>query len=149
MKELFFSSEEKAIQHLADITDKKIIIASEIFGDTIDAVETYDMMKKHIDSILFLYDPKTKNFKKKKKPATHMQLAGRMTSDEEEQNEIIDRGVRGYYFPRLNLITFYKVGDIKRLRNPDKSILNIVMSKLKTKDDVEVKIIDDVFSVSF
>jgi len=147
VKKLIFSSEEKALQHLADITSRKIIIASEIFGDTVGAVETYKMMQGN-DCILFLYDPKTKKFEKKKKPATHTQLAAKMTNDEKEQDEIVDKGVRGYYFPELNLLTFYKIGDIRRLRNPDKSALSIAMNKLKTKDDVEVKIIDDVYTVA-
>ena len=145
MKELIFSSEDKALQHLANITNKKIIVASEIFGDTVRANDVWSMMMKN-NCVLFLYDPKTKKFKKKKKPTTHTQLAAKMTNDKEEQDEILDKGVRGFYFPGLNLLTFYKIGDTKQLRNPDNLALRIAMSKLKTKNDVEVKIIDDTYN---
>ena len=148
MKEIIFSSEEKALQHLADITNKKIVIASEIFGDTISAMDTINMMKKN-KFILFLYDQKTGKFEKKKSPGTHTELAEKMTGDEEDQDRIVDKGVRGYHFPKLNLITFYQVNVSNRYRNPEKSALSIAIHKLKAKDDVEVKIINDKLSASF
>jgi hypothetical protein len=150
MDEMEFGTHEEALQYLADQTGAKVVVAAEVVADEISSMSLYNLFSKDKPTV-FLLDPHTERFEKAPRPSSHYMLSQKMGDTEEERNEILARGVRGYYFPKLNLLALYKVELPGRrgLRNPTELALRIVANNLKADPKtVNVMIIDDVYTTA-
>ena len=138
MENLKFASSEEALQHLSDLTGKRIIIAASLDKE-LSSVEVYKMLQKDTKVIAWLWDKNnTDDFVKGGK--NHFSLAEKIVKknnlakgskeQEEKAEDIADSAVRGYYFPSSNEIAIYPIKSGFRYIDPKSDILNLISNKL-------------------
>jgi len=160
MENLKFASEEEALQHLSDITGKRIIIAAPLDKE-LSSVDVYDILKQDSGSVAWMWDKKvTQDFVKGEKH--HFSLAEKIVKkhklaknyeeQEEKAEEIVDNSIRGYFFPKTNQIAIYPIKSGSRYIEPKGDTLSFVIQKLGGKVNAKTKgisILDEYYANEF
>jgi len=147
MKNLKFASEEEALQCLSDITGNRIIIATPL-DQELSSTEVYNIYNKDSGTIAWLWD-KSGSGKFLKGGKKHFNLAEKtvkkedLPKDDDDKydfiNEIVEKSIRGYFFPETNQIAIYPFKSGFRYIDPEESIFKEVVRKLGKRVNKETQ----------
>jgi hypothetical protein len=160
MDNLKFASENDALQCLANITGKRIIIAAPLDRE-LSSEDVYDILKSDSGSVAWLWDKRITqdfveggkhHFALAEKIVKKHKLAKNYEEQEEKAEEIVDNAIRGYFFPKTNQIAIYPIKSGSRYIEPKGDTLSFVIQKLGGKVNSKTKgisILDEYYANEF
>jgi len=112
------------------------------------SMKVYNILKSEANVLIWLWDrsgtgdfesSKQQHFDLALKIAKKHKLGKNYVEQEESASEIVDRSVRGYYFPKSNQIAIYPIKVGRRYMEPKEDVLKLVSSKLNSQMNVKIE----------